>query len=48
MACMRAVVAGLKEAKTNGVDLSQWRSVITAMSARYGTLGDLQKEATGA
>jgi transaldolase len=35
----------LKEAKTNGVDLTQWRSVITAMSARYGTLGDLQKEA---
>jgi transaldolase len=45
VACMRAVVAGLKEAKTNGVDLAQWRSVITAMSARYGTLGDLQKEA---
>jgi transaldolase len=46
VACMRAVVAGLKEARTNGVDLTQWRSVITAMSARYGTLGDLQKEAT--
>ena len=46
MACMKAIVAGLKEAKTNGVDLTEWRSVITAMSARYGTLGDLQKEAT--
>jgi transaldolase len=45
-ACMKAIVAGLKEAKTNGVDLTEWRSVITAMSARYGTLGDLQKEAT--
>lgn len=45
VACMNAVVAGLKEAKANGVDLSRWRSVITAMSARYGTLGDLQKEA---
>ena len=45
MACMRAIVAGLKEAKTHGVDLAEWRSVITAMSARYGTLGDLQKEA---
>ena len=45
VACMNAVVAGLKEAKTNGVDLTRWRSVITAMSARYGTLGDLQKEA---
>jgi transaldolase len=43
---MNAVVAGLKEAKTKGVDLTRWRSVITAMSARYGTLGDLQKEAT--
>jgi len=46
MAAMKAIVAGLKEAKTNGVDLTEWRSVITAMSARYGTLGDLQKEAT--
>ena len=46
VACMKAIVAGLKEAKANGVDLLEWRSVITAMSARYGTLGDLQKEAT--
>ncbi len=45
MACMKAVVAGLKEAGDKGVDLTRWRSVITAMSARYGTLGDLQKEA---
>jgi transaldolase len=45
IACMNAVVAGIKEAKAKGVDLSRWRSVITAMSARYGTLGDLQKEA---
>jgi transaldolase len=45
LACMRAVVAGIREAKTKGVDLSRWRSVITAMSARFGTLGDLQKEA---
>ena len=45
IACMKAIVAGLKEAKVKGIDLSQWRSVITAMSARYGTLGDLQKEA---
>jgi transaldolase len=45
IACMKAIVAGLKEAKVKGVDLSQWRSVTTAMSARYGTLGDLQKEA---
>jgi transaldolase len=45
IACMNAVVAGIKEAKAKGVDLSRWRSVITAMSGRYGTLGDLQKEA---
>jgi transaldolase len=45
VACMNAVTDGLKEAKANGVDLTRWRSVITAMSARYGTLGDLKKEA---
>ncbi len=45
VACMNAVTEGLKEARKNGVDLSGWRSVITAMSARYGTLGDLKKEA---
>ena len=45
VACMRAVVDGLTEARANGVDLSKWRSVITSMSTRYGTLGDLQKEA---
>ncbi|MGI9536826.1 MAG: transaldolase family protein [Desulfocapsaceae bacterium] len=44
-ACMDAVAAGVKEAKENGVDLSTFRSVITAMSARYGSLGDLAKEA---
>jgi len=45
VACMKAVVEGLAEARKNGVDLTRWRSVITAMSARYGTLGDLKKEA---
>ena len=45
VACMNAVAAGIREAKQNGVDLSAWRSVITAMSARFGTLGYLQKEA---
>lgn len=44
-ACMDAVSQGLKEARINGVDLSSFRSVITAMSARFGALGDLQKEA---
>ena len=45
VACMNAVVAGLRDARQLGVDLSAWRSVITAMSARYGTLGDLAKDA---
>ena len=45
MVCMKAVVDGMKEAKANGLDLSRWRSVITDMSARFGSLGDLQKEA---
>jgi transaldolase len=45
VACMKAVVDGMKKAKSKGIDLSRWRSVITAMSARFGTLGDLQMEA---
>ncbi len=45
IACMNAVVEGKKEAETNGVDLNKWRSVITFMSGRFGTLGDLRKEA---
>ncbi len=45
VACMNAVTEGIKEAKANGVDLSKWRSVITAMSSRFGELGDLEKDA---
>jgi transaldolase len=45
VACMNAVRDGLAEARRNGVDLAAWRSVITAMSARYGALGDLKKDA---
>ena len=45
VACMNSVVEGMKEAKANGIDLSKWRSVITAMSSRFGELGDLQKDA---
>jgi transaldolase len=45
MAAARAVKEGLEIAKGNGVDLSRWRSVITHMTARYGDLGDLRKEA---
>ncbi len=45
MACAKAVKEGLAIARKNGVDLSRWRSVITHMTARYGDLGDLKKEA---
>ncbi len=45
MACAKAVQEGLEIAKQNNVDLSRWRSVITHMTARYGDLGDLRKEA---
>ncbi len=45
MACAKAVREGLEIARQNGVDLSRWRSVITHMTARYGDLGDLRKEA---
>jgi transaldolase len=45
VACMEAVGRGLREARAGGVDLSGWRSVITVMSSRFGTLGALQQEA---
>lgn len=45
MACMDAVSRGLKTAKDNNVDLSKWRSVITHMSARLGSVGDLAWQA---
>ena len=45
MACAKAVKEGLAIARKNGVDLSRWRSVITHMTARYGDLGDLRREA---
>jgi transaldolase len=44
-ACMEAVQRGLEKARKDGVDLFRWRSVITHMSARYGTLGDLKTQA---
>ena len=49
IACMEAVQLGLEQARKDGVDMFRWRSVITHMSARYGTLGDLatQAEARG-
>ena len=45
MRCMEAVSAGLRRARSNGVDLSRWRSVITHMSARLGELSDWRTEA---
>jgi transaldolase len=45
LACMEAVQRGLEKARKDGVDMSRWRSVITHMSARYGTLGDLKTQA---
>jgi transaldolase len=49
VACMEAVQRGLAKARQDGVDMFRWRSVITHMSARYGSLGDLtpQAEARG-
>jgi transaldolase len=44
-ACMNAVSRGLKKAEINGVDMNRWRSVITHMSARLGSLGDLKNQA---
>jgi transaldolase len=40
--CAKAVKRGVETAKKNKVDLSQWRSVITAMESRYGDLGGLR------
>ncbi len=45
LTCANAVKEGLEIAKKNRVNLSKWRSVITDMTARYGDLGDLKKEA---
>ena len=40
--CANSVKRGLETAKKNGVDLSQWRSVITHMEGRFGNLGGLK------
>lgn len=45
VACATSVKEGLEIARKNGVDLTTWRSVITFMSSRFTTLGDLDKEA---
>jgi len=43
MDCAKSVQRGVEKAKANGVDLSNWRSVITHMEARYGDLGGLRE-----
>jgi transaldolase len=43
-AVARAVKEGMEEAKKNGVELSQWRSVITSMTGRYEELSDFDTE----
>lgn len=45
MACIRAVERGLARAYTTGVDTARWRSVITHMIGRFGTMNDLKAEA---
>jgi len=45
MRCMAAVTAGLQRARASGVDLANWRSVVTHMSSRLGQLGDWSTEA---
>ncbi|MCG6931518.1 MAG: hypothetical protein LJE64_13265 [Desulfofustis sp.] len=40
--CAQRVEKGLVRARANGVDLSKWRSIITAMESRWGDLGGLR------
>ncbi|MFA4965543.1 MAG: transaldolase family protein [Thermoleophilia bacterium] len=43
--CAESVRRGVERAKTQGVELSKWRSVITYMLARFGELGGLLQKA---
>ncbi|SNR74386.1 transaldolase family protein [Puniceibacterium sediminis] len=45
LACIQAVERGLAKAYTAGVDTSRWRSVITHMIGRFGTMNGLGAEA---
>lgn len=45
VAVAKAVKEGLETAKSHGVDLNRWRSVITSMTGRYEELGDFDREA---
>lgn len=48
VACVQEVSRGLEQARAAGVNLDGWRSVITVMSSRFGTLGALMQEAAEA
>ncbi len=43
--CAERVEKGLVRARRDGIDLSRWRSVITAMESRFGDLGGLRDHA---
>lgn len=43
MDCAKTVQRGLEKARSDNVDLSRWRSVITHMESRYGDLGGLRE-----
>jgi transaldolase len=45
LTCMKAIRRGLERAKLRKVNLTKWRSVITHMSDRFGSLGDLKFQA---
>jgi len=45
LACIQAVERGLAKAYTSGLDTRRWRSVITHMIGRFGTMNDLHGEA---
>lgn len=45
MRCMAAVTAGLQRAKAAGVDLTNWRSIVTHMASRLSQKGDWAAEA---
>ena len=45
VAVAEAVLAGLIEARANGVDLTRWRSVVTDMSARWEDASGFKKQA---
>ncbi len=45
VACTKAVEAGLSDAYSQNIDVSRWRSVITHMIGRFGSMGDLNEEA---